>query len=254
MSAPEISSSWGWLRPYLCRLDYFTGRWDYWLRTLEAGEVLDEPIPQIQWSRGHDDARKNLASCLKHCTHYFADEAFNLFVQWLLYGFGDPSIKERDARITPEMNAAWYQTFNLGLYLQHPADYLGEYAAEIYGSRRHNPTGFFPTPIHVCVLMAAMTMREAVKTSSVCDPCVGTGRLLMVASNYSLNLYGMDIDLSILRVCKINMWLYVPWVIAPLPSFAQPQQGNSLVPPLQQVTPEVQQQLLGKAKQLDLFS
>ena len=52
------------------------------------------------------------------------------------------------------------------------------------------------------------------KTASVCDPCVGFGRLLMAASNYSLHLYGMDIDYSILKVCKANMWMYVPWGIA----------------------------------------
>lgn len=203
----------GWLRSYLIALDQmFSNRWDYWLRTLEAGEVLDEPIPQIEWPGfGHDEPKKNLESCIDHCHGWFGRQAFNLFVEWLLFGFGDPSVKEIPTRIEPSVNAFWYKTFNLGLYLKYPHDYLGEYAAELYGNGRHNPTAYFPTPMHISVMMAKMVMSEKDKTASVCDPCVGSGRLLMAASNYSLNLYGIDIDFAILNVCKVNMWTYVPW-------------------------------------------
>ena len=76
---------------------------------------------------------------------------------------------------------------------------LGQYAAELYGNGKHNPTAYFPTPMHLCDLMVKMLMDKTDKTASVCDPCVGSGRLLMVASNYSLNLYGMDIDPLILK-------------------------------------------------------
>ena len=107
--------------------------------------------------------------------------------------------------------------------------------------------------------MVEMLMDKTDKTASVCDPCVGSGRLLMAASNYSLNLYGMDIDPLILKVCKVNMWWYVPWCIyrpkdiKGLDREKQPlRQEDSLVRPIVQITPEKQTQMQ-KAVQLSLF-
>ena len=100
-------------------------------------------------------------------------------------------------------------------------------------------------------------MTENDKKKSVCDPCVGSGRLLMAASNYS---YGMDIDPSIIKICKVNMWQYVPWgVYRPdnikgLKAVRQPmQQGDSLaIQPITQTTKETQEKLL-EGVQLELF-
>ena len=104
-------------------------------------------------------------------------------------------------------------------------------------------------------MMAKMVLSEKDKIASVCDPCVGSGRLLMAASGFSLHLYGMDIDFTILQVCKTNMWMYVPWgvgrpVIKGLEPVNQPMDG--LVQPVQKVTPEVQRKLL-EYSQMELF-
>ena len=251
----------GWLRPYLLAIDQmFSKRWDYWLRTLDTKHILDEPIPKIMWSgSGAQDAQKNLETCIDFCRNRQSRNAFNLFVEWLLFGFGDPAIKERPKDIELSVNAFWYKTFNLGLFLRHPHDYLGEYAAELYGKGKHNPTAYFPTPMHVSVMMAEMTMSEADKTASVCDPCVGSGRLLMAASNHSLNLYGMDIDYNIINVCKVNMWMYVPWGVVKFPFEGEKaqrraiEQGDSLMQPIRKTTPEVQEKLLKQNTQLNLF-
>ena len=44
----------GWLLPYIIQLHDLVSavgdRWGYHLRTLEAGKLLDEPIPQIAFS------------------------------------------------------------------------------------------------------------------------------------------------------------------------------------------------------------
>ena len=252
----------GWLRPYLLALDgMFLNRWDYWLRTVEAGEVLAEPIPQIHWSgSGHEEPRKNLAACIDHSFHRLSRQSFSLFVEWLLFGFGAPSQKELPRQIEPDVNAFWYKTFNLGLFLKYPHDYLGEYAAGLYGKGRNNPTAYFPTPMNICVMMAQMLFDGKDKTASVCDPCVGSGRLLLVASNYSLNLYGVDIDYNILQVCKANMWMYVPWCVGrpqikglkPSAPFQHPE--ISTLQPIQQTTPEVQQKLIGFGQQMELFA
>ena len=51
----------------------------------------------------------------------------------------------------------------------------------------------------------------------VMDPAVGTGRLLLHASNYSYFLYGCDIDPLVTTICRINSALYVPWLVFPFP-------------------------------------
>jgi type I restriction-modification system DNA methylase subunit len=55
------------------------------------------------------------------------------------------------------------------------------------------------------------------RTYRICDPCVGSGRMLLHASNYSLSLYGQDIDPLAVTMCKINGALYAPWISFPLP-------------------------------------
>ena len=75
----------GWLIPYLSAIDYaFSKRWDYWTRTFEAGKVLDEPIPQIDWlSIGNNEPTKNLEKCINLCDNRFSRTALDLFVDWL---------------------------------------------------------------------------------------------------------------------------------------------------------------------------
>ena len=41
---------------------------------------------------------------------------------------------------------------------------------------------------------------------------------MLHASIYSLNLYGCDIDPTMVKVSKINAALYVPWLIRPFPA------------------------------------
>jgi hypothetical protein len=156
---------------------------------------------------------RHLTDCLTPCHHHTASEAFRLFDDWLLYGFGDPCLTAFPTEVDPSLSARWHQRFQLEWYLKYPYDYFGQYAAELYATGSGNPTAYFPTPLHLSAVMAEMVMEQGDKTASVCDPCVGSGRLLMAASNYSLNLYGMDINPLILKVCRVNMWCYVPWVV-----------------------------------------
>jgi hypothetical protein len=51
----------------------------------------------------------------------------------------------------------------------------------------------------------------------VLDPAVGSGRLLLHASNYSYCLYGCDIDPLVAAICRVNAVLYVPWLAFPFP-------------------------------------
>jgi hypothetical protein len=107
--------------------------------------------------------------------------------------------------------------------LLEPSDYLGEMLA---GRRRGgwNPHAFFPTPHTVVELMVQMTLehqehgeRKPGRLAKVLDPALGTGRMLLHASNYSYCLYGCDIDPLVTSIARINGCLYAPWMAFPFP-------------------------------------
>ena len=114
--------------------------------------MLEERIPQIEWL-GHpeEETRKNLEACLSSIHRQNSRETFSQFVDWMLYGFGDPAQDEFPKSVDEKTNAQWYKAFDMGLMLKHPYDYLGETAAEFYGKGKWNSTGYFPTPMDVSV-------------------------------------------------------------------------------------------------------
>ena len=75
--------------------------------------------------------------------------------------------------------------------------------------------------------------------------------MLLHASNYSLRLYGMDIDPLVVKISKINGALYAPWMSFPLPALFF---GND-VPQLNDTAfePEVQVYPLNAGTQGTLF-
>ncbi len=90
-------------------------------------------------------------------------------------------------------------------------------------TRGWNPTAFYPTPHQVVELMVRMAFHDPPKdgrdprSRTVCDPCAGSGRMLMHSSNWSLSLHGQDIDPLAVAMCKVNGALYAPWMSFPLP-------------------------------------
>lgn len=203
----------GWLQPYLLALsDIFDGRWSYWLNILQTGKPLPDPIPRINFdSHPHNDVQKNLKDCISYVqSKGYGSEAWMMFVDWLLWGFGSKLVTEWPERITEEISWYWYQTFNLGLMMLHPADHMAWGACELSGhSGLH---GYFPTPMHICQMMADIQMSDD-KTKTVNDPCVGTGSMLLAASNYSLRLSGQDISLDMVKMLTVNGFIFVPWLV-----------------------------------------
>ena len=207
----------GWLIPYLLGLDdMFYKRWIYWTRICMSNKVPDEPIPVIRFKPTYEYKEKlvskNLRKCLDHAR--CSSNALHNFADWILWGFGRgnnlfPSIDEG-------IDDYWYRTFNLGLFYKEPADHFSELASDYMG--RTNKLGFFATPSHVVEMMTLMTFggkpEHKHKTMSVCDPCLGTGNMLLHASNYSMNLYGNDISLLLTKLATINAFIYMPWVVA----------------------------------------
>ncbi len=206
----------GWLLKYLLALDdMFFGRWDYWLRALDKDKIPAEPIPPIHFQSvmtysGHS-AMKNLNECINYASHSHSN-VVESFIDWILWGFNYRGASFPN--IDDKTDDYWYRTFNLGLFYTEPGDYMAELA------QNHNVgvgAGFFATPMSVVEMMVKMTMggepRPYHKSKSVLDPCCGTGGMLLYASNYSLNLYGNDINPLLCKMAMVNAFIYMPWVV-----------------------------------------
>lgn len=217
----------GWLLPYLLQLDYLSwGRWQHWSNVMTAGRLIDEPIPQIAWT-GEDRSgpgRKMLEKSLSSVTKWHdwsgwsSWNYFDYFLDWLLFGLGDARQREEPKGQSDCEGASerLYQIFNLEPLLAFPHDYFGDIMAENSYGRQ---SGFFPTPMCVCEMMFKMQCGdcEDMRAKTVCDPTLGTGRMLLVASNASYRLYGMDINGTVIKAALVNGYLYAPWLVRSFP-------------------------------------
>jgi hypothetical protein len=215
----------GWLLPYVIGLHRLcpavANRWDYYLRTLEAGRLLDEPIPQVAFGPPDDKVFRLLHEWSRlvgwDCGGW-AD--FRALVDWLCWAL---ALAHEPPRLSPAVNEQLYRQVNMRPLLERPFDYLGQHVATGKAGG-WNPTGFYPTPHPVVECMVRLTLHDAVKegrdprTLSIADPCVGSGRMLLHGSNFSLRLSGQDVDPLAVAMCKVNGALYAPWMAFPLPA------------------------------------
>ena len=224
----ERDLSHGWLLPILWETDSrLYGRWDYWLQCQETCALPDRPIPLLEFLSSPEKSVSKMLSASLDAVPYSASAGggggsgwshFRYLLEWLLYGFGDVSQKELPPPPVGCSGASMrlYQLVNVPALQLFPYDYFGDLLAEnAYGKKQ----GFFPTPHIVVEAMTQMTFpppEEDARLKSVCDPCVGTGRMLLHASNRSLRLYGMDIDETLCKATRVNGYLFAPWLARPL--------------------------------------
>ncbi len=186
-------------------------RWDYWFPALITSEIPEGPIPQIDWMQYLNDKEANQAyKDLLKCSAY---GNINNFLSFMLWGFGEDNklwINESN-QVLKHWEEYLFKAFPIIVVKPRPyiTDFLQETISEF--SRKHS--GNFPTPIHLAEAMARMIFIDTPKTASVVDPCAGAGNLLLAASNYSLNLYGSDINLTMVQGLKIQGYLYIPWLV-----------------------------------------
>jgi len=238
----------GWFLPYLLGMDAMPGighlRWTYWLAICERGELPPEPIPQVdfvchscQWHNPYPNQMpetpdQHIKRILTPYVQkgYWYDDAFLAFVKWFLWGCGiDDEDIERDVDAIPEdVRDFWYTQFNLAYLLSCPIDWPahilqgGPSWMQVKSARWAKATRFFSTPMSVCRMMADMSFLtyggEDCRAKTVLDPCVGTGSMLLIASNYSLRLYGQDIVADLVRCAQFNGFLWMPWLVFNPPS------------------------------------
>lgn len=225
----DLRSPWtypGFLLPYVIQLHnlhpHMPDRWGYYQQIRECG-LTSDPIPQIAFCDSPDrTACRAVERWIRLVDETSsARSSFHSLVDWMAWALG---VSSTPPSFDDDLHERLYRTVNIKPWLLHPYDYLGELLAE-QRSRGWNTTGFFPTPHAVCEIMTQITMTEAEptngddpRTQSIMDPCCGTGRMLLHASNYSLNLHGMDIDPLVLTITKINGALYCPWLVFPFSS------------------------------------
>lgn len=123
------------------------GRWTHYLRTLEAGHLLDEPIPRIEFVLGNlDEGRKMLEQCLRliHRKDY-SWTSFNRFIDWLAWGL---AVSREMPPLKKETHEALYRAFNLGLLLLNHTTTSGRSlpnaiataGTQTHSSRHHIPS------------------------------------------------------------------------------------------------------------------
>lgn len=246
----------GWALPYLMMLDDLPGigssRWSYWLRICEKGELPGDPIPQIEFraaysSRGDmpwvnpypdkltEHPYQHIHEVLKLAVTrgYWYDDAWLMLVHWLLHGFGVSDL-ERQVEIVPEeIRNAWYERLNIAYLIAMPIDWSATILQNVPRwmgrgqAKWAKSTAFFSTPMNVCNMMTQMSFMPAsdedgqpidFRIKTVCDPCCGTGSMLLPASNYSLRLYGMDIVQDLVYCTMLNGFLFAPWMVCNPPS------------------------------------
>ncbi len=255
-SGPRPWHYWGWLLAYVILVNEthpaVPDRWGYHLRTLQAGKLLDEPIPRIEFSEHHYG--QSLAPGLKMIQKlediierdHGSWTAFNELVDWLAFGM---AVSREKPRTSDKISEELYRTCNIEPWVTDPSDYLGSFLSERRASG-WNKSGFFPTPHSVCEMMVQMQMAMPVedgrdrRTYSVSDPAVGSGRMLLHASNFSMRLSGQDIDPLVCKICLINGALYAPWLAFPLPATIIGERTSTAAPAPVINQPQPGQQLL----------
>ena len=125
------------------------------------------------------------------------------------------SVKERNERLVNLLNKIG--DLPLGSVQDNHIDAFGdayEYLMGMYASAAGKSGGEFFTPQDVSELIAKLTLVGKESVNKVYDPACGSGGLLLKfakilgADNVRAGFFGQEINLTINRLCRINMFLH----------------------------------------------
>lgn len=214
----------GWLRPdFVTTESIINGRWRYWIDVQATQKVENKDIPQLKIYDKSDAEFEVGMMMLKKCFDVFKEEnvedekAFELFLDWILYGVGSKLVTKLPSEISDRINQHLYENFKPQYLLLYPADYLMPMLLEIYRREGKKPSRIYPINKDAVQLIVDVTLlggdSERVKYQTISDPCCGSGLLLLYTSNKSLNLCGSDSNRLAIKMCTVNGYLYIPWII-----------------------------------------
>lgn len=196
-------------------------RWGYLLDTFAHGTLPAAAIPPIDFKNCHDPEVREGWNLVQKWVNIVERSgggwsALTNLLRWIGFSLG---VHDQLPEMKESVHEQLYREVNFRPLLVHASDYWGTLITERFGG---GPNAFFPTPQVVCNMKAQMVFHDLVQSGDArgartLDPCVGTGRMLLAASNYTLNLSGMDIDETVLLACRVNCALYVPSALVPIP-------------------------------------
>ena len=156
------------------------------------------------------------ALCLR--TNRGAPRTFDDLLEYIVHGFSIGAAPLEGWGYTPEQTQAFRQMFrtlvlSMEEILQERTwyDFLGGiYETQVAGKGRKSDSGQFFTPITVSEFMAAITAPQEGAQDKVCDPCSGSGRMLLAAHahNPGAVLYATDIDRTCCLMTVVNFIIH----------------------------------------------
>lgn len=215
----------GWLTYYVVRahevLPILGNRYGYLADILYHGSLPWRDIPQISFTEQDMSVVPAVEKIIAEMQHegMSLSKAFRNLVGWISWAVGTSTAKTCDEAfpaLSEGLRELVYRKLNLDPWMQTPFDYLGWIYSEMKGGggRMNNPNAFYPTPASIVSLMSELTCsgmsRSDRMRAEACDPCVGSGRTLLAASNNALRLSGQDIDQLVCDIALINLALYAP--------------------------------------------
>lgn len=235
----------GWLLEIVQMVESMIwGRWKYWSEIWQngtIGEYSEWQIPQVPFvdencmpelplelhgkllqRPGGDQLIEYLGSSHEAKKHVM--DAFTAAIQihqarledlisWLLWGLRCPMIEERP-NIPEKAAVVMYHDLCLDKLIAHPTDWGAMIAREFAYTKGH---AWFPTPVSLVKLMVDLQFSpgEDNRLESVNDCCMGTGVMLLLSSNHSLDLSGNDISSLMVKLTYLAAYMYMPWMIYP---------------------------------------
>jgi hypothetical protein len=116
--------------------------------------------------------------------------------------------------LTQKVHESLIKEFQIKPLLEHPSDYM---ARLIEKSGHSGGPGWFATPMGINKMINEIIGNKKHPWESSIDCCMGTGSMLLPASNTSLSIHGQDVSFLMVLAAKVNFTLYVPWAISPYP-------------------------------------
>lgn len=222
----------GWLLPELLWLDAtYQGRYELWhctkTQTNLTLETLARPEP-IPFLKPGDAGFDKTLTMLKACFSAAGGDSqrpgmreVGYLARWILFSLGHPYQTRpptMDNGPAGAKRTRLEHEFDLSQLIRFPSDYFGHLLALSKYGQRH--TSFYPTLQPVSALMAELghQVDQCSKPMRIFDPCLGTGRLALEASNYARALVGWERDRPLLEVALANFMLYAPDFALPIPA------------------------------------